>query len=318
MFLSPGHRIQKYLKKHPETKVILVMGSRGITSAIRAITSILTKSFNVSIGINKNISPDIVVLDFRSMQNFPLIKPDFVALTSCYSKKELEYYKPWIQESKYLFYNFNDIDKEVKKELSQHQNSFTYGDERPANFYFENQDSSLHGFKGSFVDPEDDRIAVFVHLLGEHNLRPVSLAAGIARSFKIPREDIIKAIESLRPLRGRMSPAEGPNGSTIIDDSADLSSISIKNGVHTISMLPAASRIVVIKNIRRKVPYDPDLIHSIVIIDPDISVPENGIFHNFKTEIEAIKYIKENAEPDSIILLECPLPELITHYTLED
>ena len=211
MFLSPGHRIQKYLKKHPETKVILVMGSRGVTSAIRAITSILSLSFNVSIGINKKISPDIVILDFRSMQNFPLIKPDFVALTSCYSKKELDYYKPWIQESKYLFYNYNDIDKEVKKELSQHQNSFTYGDERPADFYFENQDSSLHGFKGSFVDPEDDRIAVFVHLIGEHNLRPVSLAAGIARSFKIPREQIINAIESLRPLRGRMSPAEGPN-----------------------------------------------------------------------------------------------------------
>lgn len=318
MFFSPGHRIQKYLKQHPDTKTILVMGSRDATSAIRAITSILSTSFSVSIGINKNIKPGIVILDFKSMHNFPKIQPDFVALTSCKSLSELAKYRPWIDAAKYVLVNYNDTADEVRQELETHPGYSSYGDERPADYYFENQDFSIHGHKGVFIDAKDDRLPAFVHILGEHNLRPITLAAAIAHRFRVHRSDIIKAIESLRPLHGRMSPAVGPNGSIIIDDAANLSSNSIKNGLHTISMLSAPMRMLVIKDLRRKIPYDPDLIHHIVVIDPDISISENGIFHNFPTEVEAIKYIRESAEPDSVILLECPLPELITKYTLEE
>lgn len=294
------------------------MGSRGATSAIRAIVSILSTTFSVSIGVNKKLKTDIVVLDFKSMHNFPKIKPDYVALTGCRSLTELANYSYWINNSKHLFVNHNDVVSEVREELKKHESYFSYGDEKPADFHFENQDFSIHGHKGAFVDPEGDRLPAFVHILGEHNLRPITLAAGIARQFKIHRNDITKAIESLRPLHGRMSPAEGPNRSIIIDDSADLSSDSIKNGLHTISMLSAPMRMVVIKDLRRKIPYDPDLIDSIVIIDPDIKVSENGVFHNFQTEVEAIRYIRENAEPDGLILLECPIPELITKYMLEE
>ena len=318
MFFSPGHRIQKYLQQNPHTKTILVMGSRGATSAIRAITSVLSTTFSVSIGVNKNLKPDIVVLDFKSMHNFPLIKPDFVALTSCRSLSELAQYRPWIDAAKYILVNYNDVAKEVREELEKHPGYASYGDEKSADYYFENQDFTIHGHKGVFVDPNKDRLPAFVHILGEHNLRPITLAAAIAHRFRVHRNDITKAIESLRPLRGRMSPALGPNGSIILDDSANLSSNSIKNGLHTISMLSAPMRMLVIKDLRRKIPYDPDLIQHIVVIDPDISVSENGIFHNFPTEIEAMKYIRENAEPDSIILLECPIPELITKYTLEE
>lgn len=318
MFLSPAQKIEKYFKKHPEIKKIVITGSYGTKSAIYAISSVLSSQLNVSLGVNTKETCDLAILDFNSMNSFPNISADIVALTSCRSESDLRKFAPQLERAKFILVNMDDIAKELLEKVRACKGQLiTYGDEMPADYYYENVDFTIDGFTGTFIGPDGARTPADVHMIGEHNIRPVTLAFAIAELFQIPREQISNAIEKIRPLRGRMSPARGINSSIVIDDSADISAISIKNGIHAISALPAPSRIVVIKNLRRKISYNPEFISEIIIIDPDISVRQHGIFRNFHDEVSAIQYLQTRAEAGGIILLECPLPEIIISYKLD-
>lgn len=75
------------------------------------------------------------------------------------------------------------------------------------------------------------------HLLGIHNLQNLLPCIAIASDLGIEKEKIIKAINDLNPIKGRLSLEKGPNDSTILDDSYNsnvegfLASIEVTNSM---------------------------------------------------------------------------------------
>jgi UDP-N-acetylmuramoyl-tripeptide--D-alanyl-D-alanine ligase len=320
LFSNPKRELEKYFSKHPDIKTIVVAGSFGRTSAIRALGTILGQEYVVTMGVNRNLeeAPDIVLLDFNSLANFPDIAPDFTVITSITGPDQMETAKTYFDlanRSKQVLINREDVPAECSQYLTN-PNVTTYGDELPANFYFEELDIGLRGQTGNFVNPEGQRIHAHVSLLGEHNLRPVIMAVAIAHSFQIAPEKIIAGAESLRPLPGCLSVGRGANNSIIIDDSADTSTLSAQLSLRTIYSLDAPSRIFITGKFDPVINIDKSLISEVLIIDPKAPPQPDSTFKVFATELDLLEYLATRLEPDGIVLLEYPLPDITVSKAL--
>ena len=310
----PRRRVERFLKKHPETRTIVVAGAFGRKSAIRALGLTLGQRFTVTMGVNPKIVPDFVILDYKSSLDFPAITPDAVVITSCRTDAQAQQFFALANQAKAVFVNYNDVPQEFAKYL-QNPEVTTYGDDLPAHFYFEEQAFSIEGYAGDMVNPEREHIPMQVRVLGEHNLRPIAMAVAVAEHFGMQRGDILKGVMDITPLRGRMSPAKGLRGSIIIDDSAYLSAQSVHQGIQTIEELEAAAKMVVTDSTQKVDPKDYDRLTDIVILGKkDANAPDNPKIHYFDREIELLHYVGSRLEPGGIVLLEIPLPEIIESY----
>lgn len=311
MFSSPKRKIEKYFHKNPEVKCIVVAGSYGRKSAIRAIGTLLGESYVVTMGVNKNVQPDVVLLDFNSMEDFPEIEPDLIVITSCRTDEEAQRFFALANKSRKVIVNFSDVPQKFAKYLMNPE-IITYGDELPADFYYENHDSTLEGFTGDIVTPEREHIPAKLSILGEHNIRPLIMAAAVAMLFQIERAKIVDALEGIRPLNGRMQPCKGLQGSIIIDDSADTSETSVYYGLHTIYTLDAPSRIVISDDLSKLSNFDETLIDEILILGPRVEHKhKESKIDFFETEVELVNHLGQHYEEGGIILLEIPLPQII-------
>ena len=317
MCFSLKRRVERYLRKNPSVKVIVVAGSFGRVSAIQALGTILGQSLTVSVGVSRHTEiPDLIILDYNSMSKFPNIQPDFVVITSCKTDEEARRYFDLANRSKCVFVNFNDVPQEYAKYL-KNPNIITYGDELPADYYFENTGFSVDGCDGNFVTPDRERVPAHLKLLGEHNLRPITMAAALAHLFHVPREKIIVGAEAIRPLNGHLSPANGINGAIIIDDSADSSAVSTNLGLRAVYQLDAPSKILVAGNLDPAVKIDTRLINQVLILNEQIPAGENGAYHYFNDRLDLMAYLAKQMERDGIVLLELPFPEIIESYRTE-
>lgn len=316
MFFSPKRHLERYFKKNPDVKLIVIAGSYGRKSANRALGLVLDQTFTVTMGVNSKIHPDIVIMDYVSSGEFPDVKPDVMVITSCLTDAEAKSFFALANKSQHVIINFNDVPQKYSKYLMNPEVT-TYGDELPADYYFENHDFTLSGQKGDIVNPDREHIPVSVKLLGEHNLRPLVMAAAVAKMFQVPREDIVKGIESVRPLHGRMSPGKGLKGSAIIDDSADDSIVSVEYGLKAIYALEAPSRILVTNDADKAKNFDRNLMSEILVLGPNKTGKEDGKIHYFDDELDLINYLGSRFEQGGIVLLEIPLPSIIESYIWE-
>ena len=117
LFGNPKKRIERYLKKYDTIKSIVVCGSYGRKSAIRALGFILSEELTVTMGINKNVLEDVIVLDYNSSSAFPDINPDIVIITACETDEEAQRYFALANRANYVVLNFNDVPQEFAKYL---------------------------------------------------------------------------------------------------------------------------------------------------------------------------------------------------------
>ena len=307
-------RIEKYLRKNPQVKTIVVVGSYGRKSAIRALGMILGQQFVVTMGVNKEVDADVVILDYKSSAEFPEIEPDMVIVTSCRTEEEAQRFFAVANIAKRVMVNFNDVPQEFAKYL-KNPNIFTYGDELPADFYFENSNFTLEGYEGDFIDEERDRLHVKIKILGEHNIRPIIMACAVGKQFQIPKEKLIAGTDSIVPLHGRMSPAKGLRGTIVIDDSSYIAADDVRLGCATIFALESPAKTLVIDDVRKLEGIDLQLLTDICVLSNTSGTdPDNKKIHYFEEEVDLVHYIGERAEPGGLILLEIPLPEIIESY----
>ena len=73
----------------------------------------------------------------------------------------------------------------------------------------------------------DSTIELTLPLAGVHNVRNACAAAAIATALDVPAEIIKKALESVNPVSGRLTPLPGLNGSTLYDDSYNANPLSV-------------------------------------------------------------------------------------------
>lgn len=87
----------------------------------------------------------------------------------------------------------------------------------------------------------DKSIEVTLPLAGQHNVRNACAAAAVASALGISSEDIKQALESLRPVSGRLQPMRGRNGATLYDDSYNANPLSVIAAAEFLAGLPGKS-----------------------------------------------------------------------------
>lgn len=313
MLFDAKSKIERYLRRNPQIKTIVVAGSYGRKSAIRCIGMIVGQAFTVTMGVNASVDPDVVVLDYNSMANFPDIDPDIVVITSCETENEAKEYFDLANRARHILVNYNDVPQEYAKYLKNPE-VITYGDELPADYYFEEHDTGLDGQNGDIVTPSREHITVTVKLIGEHNMRPVIMACAVAKLFQVDRERIMAGIEAIRPVHGRMSPARGLHNSVILDDSASTSSTSLKYGMQALYSIQAPDRILVTDDIRKLDKIDYDLVSEVIILGQKPTKAANKKVVFFDEEIDLFNHLGSRLDENCLVLLEIPLPEIIESY----
>lgn len=315
MFFGANRKVEKYFRKNPEVKLVVVAGSFGRRSAIQAIGNVLGQALTVGVGINHSETMDVVILDYNSSTKFPNVAPDFVVITSCNTDAEAQRYFGLANRARRVFVNFDDVPAKYTKYL-ENPNVATYGDELPADYYFENADFDIEGWRGVFMGPNGMRVPAHVRLLGEHNLRPVTMAVALGHLFLVPDEKIIEGVEAIRPLMGHLKPGRGINGSIVIDDSADASKTSVNLALRATYILDAPSRILVLGGLTPGVEIDKDFVSEVLVMDPMGIYENQGILRFFRNEVDLLAHLAKRMEPDGIVLLEYPLASIIDSYIL--
>ena len=84
MLFSTKSRLERYFRKNPQVKTIVVVGSYGRKSAIRALGMILGQQFTVTMGVNKKADADAVILDYKSSADFPNRIPTYILTATNY------------------------------------------------------------------------------------------------------------------------------------------------------------------------------------------------------------------------------------------
>lgn len=313
MIFDAKSKIERYLRKNPQVKTIVIVGSYGRKSAIRCLGMILGQALIVTMGVNRKADPDVVVLDYNSMAYFPEINPDIVVVTSCETDKEAKEYFALANKAKHVFVNYNDVPQEYAKYLKNPEVT-TYGDELPADFYFEDHEAGLDGQAGDIVNPEREHFPVVVKLVGVHNMRPVVMACAVAKLFQIDRDKILAGVDAIRPVHGRMSPAKGLHNSIILDDSASTSATSLKYGMNALYSIKAPDRILVTDDVRKLEHVDYDLVSEVLILGkkPDAKLNKKVTF--FEQELDLINHLGGRLDENCLVLLEIPIPEIIESY----
>ena len=307
--------IIRYLEKNPEVQTIVVAGSYGRKSAIRSLGSILGEQFTVSFGVNKHVKADIILLDYESAEEFPNFEANVVVVTACQSDEEAQKYFKLANRANAVIVNRCDVAEQYVEKYLQNENSVTYGDELPADYYFENGDCSIEeGQSGNIVNLDGEHIPVKIKILGEHNIRPILMACAVARFYGVERNKILEAVEAMRPLNGRMSPARGINGSYIIDDSADGTPLSVHYGLRAIYQISAPNRIIVTDDPSKLENINFDLVSEALILSDQQPANPQEHYKYFKDSLELANYIGQRSEEGEIILLEIPMPEIIEKY----
>ena len=72
-------------------------------------------------------------------------------------------------------------------------------------------------------------------LLGEHNAHNALLATAVARVCGVKDEHIVKGLENVKPVPGRLNPLRGINNLKIIDDSYNANPLSVKAALNLLS-----------------------------------------------------------------------------------
>ncbi|MBR5669624.1 hypothetical protein IKX12_00900 [Candidatus Saccharibacteria bacterium] len=313
MIFDAKSKMERYFRRNPQVKTIVIAGSFGRKSAIRCLGMVLGQVFTVTMGVNKAADPDIVLLDYNSMVMFPDIDPDIVVVTSCETDEEAQKFFALANRAKHVFVNYNDVPQKFAKYLKNAEIT-TYGDELPADFYFENHDSGLDGQQGDIVNPEREHIPVTVKLIGEHNMRPVVMACAVAKLFQVDRDHILAGVDAIRPVHGRMSPAKGLHNSIILDDSASTSKTSMKYGLQALYSIDAPDRILVTDDVRKLAKVDYDLVSEILILGGQQTQNDNKKIKFFSEDIDLINHLGQRLDENCLVLLEIPIPEIIESY----
>ena len=151
--------------------------------------------------------------------------------------------------SKMVIINRDDTPEQYAQ-LVSNPNIDTYGTSGLSEYGFVSEDFSVeNGHKGTFTGAEfqeglDGRATL--HVLGEHNIRPIIGAVVVALRFGMAGVAIQKAAESIRPVSGRMNVLKGVRDSIIIDDTYNSSPAAAAMALQTLVNLPAPQHIAVL------------------------------------------------------------------------
>lgn len=226
-----------------------ITGTRGKSTTTHLIYHILKQALDLNAlgSRDTNVSPKVFLAgNVRDMATLPLIKEvssgDYVVLEldswqlqgfgdakispnisvfTTFMEDHMNYYKG---DMKVYFSDKANIFKYQKEGLN-HQNRSVIGQE-DVFVIGEGMEESFKKYGKGLEVPKNTITAKKVmvpfgwkvNLLGEHNLLNISCAIAVARALKIDEEIIKKAVESFKPVSGRLEFLREVNGVKIYND----------------------------------------------------------------------------------------------------
>jgi len=140
--------------------------------------------------------------------------------------------------------NADDPYFEYWKTLADDVEITSFGIESPADVHAVDIVTESEGSRFGLVIPGSDPVDVELPLPGLHNVRNACAAAAIATSVGLLPEQIRSALESARPVAGRLKPRRGINGATFYDDSYNANPYSVRAAAEFLANLPGESWLV--------------------------------------------------------------------------
>lgn len=156
------------------------------------------------------------------------LKPHF-ALVSAVTPEHMEFFgtiEAVAQEemsvadfSEFVLINRDDVDSRFAQ-METNPNFTTYGTSGLAEYSLiperDDDDMKLSAIVSA---PElAEPLRVTTNMIGEHSLRPIAGAIGVALKLGLSPEQIARGVGKIQPARGRMQPLRGIDGTTILDD----------------------------------------------------------------------------------------------------
>jgi alanine racemase len=100
----------------------------------------------------------------------------------------------------------------------------------------------LAGPQGTGYPCYPARDEIRIGLLGRHHAYTALAAIAVGIAYQIPWEELLAALEGLRPLPGRLNPLPGHSGSLILDDSYSASPAAMLAALRTLDDLAALEK----------------------------------------------------------------------------
>lgn len=96
---------------------------------------------------------------------------------------------------------------------------------------------------GEATLPSGAVVELALGMPGEHNLIDALAAAGVGDVLGVPKERIADALAAMRPIKMHQQVLKAPGGFTVIDDSYNANTDSMRRAVDVLCTLPVARRI---------------------------------------------------------------------------
>lgn len=249
--LSKQLRVRMDDNNH-NTEMSAPLGILGIEypKNVRSLFAWLTVFKAAKLRINSPTDVDVIVQELGTDHPGDIaafgqyLRPDYAVVTAV-TAEHMEFFKTMdavakeelsvSNFSKYTFINSDDVSGKYA-DFETTPNFTTYGVSEMAEYRMEIESFDVEqGYQCVASGPVfGQSFAVDVRVLGEHSLRPVVAAIGIAGALGMQPEQIAAGVGEIKPVPGRMNLLKGIDGTWIIDDSYNSSPAAAISALRTL------------------------------------------------------------------------------------
>ena len=242
------------------SKVIAVTGSYGKTTTKEAVAEVLSSKFEV-LRTRGNLNTPLGVA-MEAVNNLKPRHQVFVAEVGMDQMGEIRQSGKIISPQVGVITSVGEMHmeklgtlKNIKKAKSELLESLPLDGTAVLNYDDANVREIAKGFSGKKIwygfspkaDVDYSRIQGFkFELLGEKSRYSALAAYAVGEIFRIPKENIFKALASLRPQKGRLNLLPGRSGAKIIDDTYNAGPRSARAALEVLEEFPARRKIAVL------------------------------------------------------------------------
>jgi alanine racemase len=276
----------QYILGQYNTEVIGVTGSTGKTSAKEAIAAVLGRRFAVfknfgnyndryglPIALGRLLPEhEKAVLEmacdsFNEIEDLCRMTSPRVGVVTAVNHTHLDYLgtldniaqeKGKLVESLpqdgYAILNYDDLRvRAMKSKAAAHV--ITYGRDLKADICAFAIEPTANGV-GFGIRYQGSEYEAAVSLLGRHSVYTALAAAGVGLAYGLPWEEVLGALQGLQPLRGRLNPLPGINGSVLLDDTYSASPASALAALDLLGEMKANEKIAILGDMMRLGSYE--------------------------------------------------------------
>lgn len=253
-----------YWRSKLAVRVVGVTGSNGKTTVKEMLATVLAtdgETLSTCGNLNNDIGVPLTLLRLTPEHKYAVIEmganhPGEIAYTSQYAKAEISVItnvgrahiagfvdlqgvaktKGEIVETLaadgVAVLNADDVFFPYWQEVAAGRQIRSFGLSTTAQIRAENIASELteQGYRTCFEIhvPQAETVACCLNLAGEHNVRNALAVIAVGTHFAIELSQIATALETIKPVTGRMQPLKGRKGNIVIDDTYNANPSSLK------------------------------------------------------------------------------------------